>query len=179
MLDENRIEKLVKEVAKKQLAEVEQMTASGHNSREPLNHPANSHLNNVTKEDYPLTVKRPEWVKSSTGKSLSNITIEKVLDGQVQAEDVRISEDVLRLQAQIAEDNGKKQFALNLRRAAEMTRIPDEKVLEIYEMMRPRRATKQQLLDVANELENSYQAAITAKLVREAAEIYEKRGILK
>ena len=45
-------------------------------------------------------------------------------------------------------------------------------------MLRPNRATRQQLDELADTLEGTYQAALCAKLVREAAAIYEKRGIL-
>ena len=48
----------------------------------------------------------------------------------------------------------------------------------MYDMLRPNRATKQQLEEIADILENTYQAALCAKLVREAMTIYEKRGIL-
>jgi propanediol dehydratase small subunit len=70
-------------------------------------------------------------------------------------------------------------LAANLRRAAEMTRIPDERVLEIYNALRPYRSTKQELLDIAGELESKYQARVCGALVREAAEAYEKRGRLR
>ena len=60
-----------------------------------------------------------------------------------------------------------------------MTRISDERVLEIYEALRPYRSTKKELLDIAGELETQYQARACAALVREAAEVYEKRRRLK
>ncbi|UCF02298.1 MAG: propanediol dehydratase small subunit PduE, partial [Deltaproteobacteria bacterium] len=69
--------------------------------------------------------------------------------------------------------------AANLRRAAELTRIPDERVLEIYNALRPYRSTKRELLDIAGELESQYQARVCAALVREAADEYERRGRLK
>jgi propanediol dehydratase small subunit len=60
-----------------------------------------------------------------------------------------------------------------------MTRIPDERVLEIYEALRPYRSTKKELMDIATELESQYQAHVCATLVREAADVYEKRRRLK
>ena len=39
-------------------------------------------------------------------------------------------------------------------------------------------STKQELLDIAAELDG-YKATVAASLVREAAEVYEKRGRLK
>jgi propanediol dehydratase small subunit len=60
-----------------------------------------------------------------------------------------------------------------------MTRIPDDRVLEIYNALRPYRSTRKELLDIAAELETRYQARTCAAHVREAAEVYEKRGRLK
>ena len=52
-------------------------------------------------------------------------------------------------------------------------------MLEIYNALRPYRSSKQELLDIANELENQYGAVICAGFVREAAENYERRKKLK
>lgn len=131
------------------------------------------------KRDFPLSSKRPELVKSATGLGLDDITLEKVVGGQISFDDIRIRPETLEYQAQIAESAGRPRIASNLRRAAEMTRIPDARVLEIYNALRPYRSTKQELLDIASELENKYQAKICAAFVREAAEIYEKRGRIK
>jgi propanediol dehydratase small subunit len=45
--------------------------------------------------------------------------------------------------------------------------------------LRPYRSTKQELLNIALELESKYDARVCSALVREAAEVYEKRGRLK
>ena len=74
---------------------------------------------------------------------------------------------------------GAPHVATNLRRAAELTRIPDERVLEIYVALRPYRSTKAEMMAIAEELESKYSAKICAKFVREAADVYEKRGRLK
>ena len=60
-----------------------------------------------------------------------------------------------------------------------MTAVPDARVLEMYNALRPYRSSKQELLDIANELETQYSAKISATYVREAAEHYEKRKKLK
>jgi propanediol dehydratase small subunit len=60
-----------------------------------------------------------------------------------------------------------------------LTRLSDQRVLEVYESLRPYRSTKKEMLDIADELESKYQARICAALVREAAEVYEKRGRLR
>ena len=129
--------------------------------------------------DYPLASKRPELVKSASGLGLTDITLEKVIAGDIQFNDIKIRPETLEYQAQIAESAGRPHLAANMRRAAEMTRIPDERVLEIYNSLRPYRCTKQELIDIATELENKFQAKICAALVREAADVYEKRGRLK
>ena len=131
------------------------------------------------KKDFPLGVKRPDLVRSATGLGLDDITLDKVIAGQLSFDDVRIRPETLEYQAQIAETAGRPHMAVNLRRAAELTRIPDARVLEIYNAMRPYRSTKQELLDIASELETKYQARICAAFVREAAEVYEKRGRIK
>ncbi|WP_425060120.1 Propanediol dehydratase small subunit [Sporomusa carbonis] len=129
--------------------------------------------------DYPLASKRPELLKTPTGKTLADITLENVLNGNVKPEDVRITPETLRLQAEIADGVGRTQFANNLRRAAELVAIPDARVLEIYNALRPYRSTKQELLEIANEMEVKYNAKINAAFVREAAEVYERRNRLK
>ncbi|ADL07324.1 diol dehydratase small subunit [Thermosediminibacter oceani] len=131
------------------------------------------------KLDFPLSKKRPELLKSATGKKFTEITFEEALRGNVRAEDFRISPDTLLIQAEIAERVGRKQFANNLRRAAELTRVPDERILEIYNALRPYRSTKEELLAIADELQQKYDAPICAAFVREAAEVYERRRRLK
>ena len=127
---------------------------------------------------YPLAKNHPDLLKSKTGKAFSEITFENVISGKVIHEDFKTNADTLLMQAEIAEKAGKKQFAANMRRAAELTRVPDEEVLKIYDKLRPNRATMQELLDIANELRTKYQANITADLVEETARVYEKRNIL-
>lgn len=139
----------------------------------------NNNTNKVNRQDYPLSIKRKDLVKSATGKKLEDITIENVMNGKIGAEDCRIAPETLELQAQIAESVGRNAFARNLRRAAELIAVPDTRVLEIYNALRPYRSTKVELLAIADELENKYNAKVNAQLVREAAELYEKRDRLR
>lgn len=129
--------------------------------------------------DYPLASKRPELLKTPTGKTLADITLDKIMNGEVKSEDVRITPETLKMQAEIADGVGRYQFANNLRRAAELVAIPDARVLEIYNAMRPYRSTKQELFAIADELEVKYNAKINAAFVREAAEVYERRNRLR
>lgn len=132
----------------------------------------------VTAADYPLGVKMPEAIKTPTGKPYASLSYEKVIAGELTSDDMRIAPETLEMQAQVAESVGREAFAGNLRRAAELIAVPDERLLQIYNALRPYRSTKQELLDIAAELDG-YKAAIAAGLVREAAEVYEKRGRLK
>lgn len=130
-------------------------------------------------QDYPLAAKRPELLKTPTGKNLSDITLEKVLSGDVGPKDVSIAPETLRMQAEIADGVGRTQFANNLRRAAELTAIPDARILEIYNALRPYRSTKQELLAIAEEMQTKYNATINAAFVIEAAGVYERRNRLR
>ena len=132
----------------------------------------------LTAADYPLMEKHPELVRTPTGKSMDAVTMEAVRRGEIQGEDLRISREMLLNQADIAASAGKTQVAENLRRAAELTGVPDDKVIEMYDMLRPNRATKKQLEQMAAILKDQYGAARCAELVLEAAAVYEKRGIL-
>ena len=82
-------------------------------------------------------------------------------------------------QADAAERAGYSQFADNLRRAAELTAISNAEVLEIYNALRPGRSTYEELLALAQHLEDEHAAPRTAGLVREAAAAYRERGIVK
>ena len=128
--------------------------------------------------DYPLASQRPELLRTPTGKRLEDLTMAAVLSGSVVAEDLRIAPDTLRLQAQIADSVARPQLGANFRRAAELTALPDDKVLQIYNALRPRASTKQQLLDIAEELERDFSASLCGALVREAADVYERRSVL-
>jgi propanediol dehydratase small subunit len=129
---------------------------------------------------YPLSQNmRPEDIKSKTGKSLSEINIENILNGNVNSEDIKISKETLMLQGEIAEKAGRPQLKQNFVRASELINIPDKLLLEIYDKMRPNRSTKEELIAIACELREKYDAEACSKLVLEAAEVYEKRGILR
>jgi propanediol dehydratase small subunit len=93
-------------------------------------------------------------VKTPTGKQLAEITLDKVLKGEIGPEDVRITPQTLRMQGEIAAGVGRVQFAQNMRRAAELTAIPDNRILEIYNALRPNgRPTR--IAGDANEMETS------------------------
>jgi len=118
-----------------------------------------------------------ETIRSQSGKSLDELSLEALLAGDLTTEDFRISGDTLRHQADAAEQAGYRQFADNLRRAAELTAISNDEVLAIYSNLRPGRASHAELVALAERLENEHHAPLIAQLVREAAEVYRDRGL--
>ena len=126
----------------------------------------------VTIEDYPIAKKHPEWIDLGQGRDLSHITMDNVMAGHITMDDLKIS------QGQIAKAGGRDQIELNFSRAAEMTKVSDKRLLEMYNALRPYRSSKQELLDIASELDG-LGAPICANFVREAAENYERRKKLK
>lgn len=118
-------------------------------------------------------------VHSKTGKPLSELTLESVLEGELTPEDLSIGAETLLHQADAAEAGGYRHVAQSLRRAAELTKLTNEEVLEIYKTLRPGRATHAGLLEIAERLESELGAPLTASLIREAAEVYLARGIAK
>ncbi|MGV0168715.1 diol dehydratase small subunit [Furfurilactobacillus sp. WILCCON 0119] len=131
------------------------------------------------RSDYPLFSKHPDLIKSPTGKSVNDITLENVVNDKITPEDLRITPATLKAQGQIAKNAGRAAIQSNFDRAAELTAIPDDRLLEMYGALRPYRSSKQELLDMANELEQQYHATISANFVREAAKNYEIRKKLK
>jgi propanediol dehydratase small subunit len=132
----------------------------------------------LTPADYPLSINRPDLLTTPTGRALADITMSAVVAGDVTNEDLRVRPETLVLQGQIAESVGRRQLGENCRRAAEMTAIPDEEVLAMYNALRPRASTGAQLEEMAARLEGTYDAATCAALVREAAQVYAARNLL-
>ena len=78
----------------------------------------------LTANDYPIAETQPEEVIGNRGKPLSSLTMESVINGDVSMEDLRITPKALEQQADIATSVGRSALASNLKRAAEMTRLP-------------------------------------------------------
>jgi propanediol dehydratase small subunit len=125
---------------------------------------------------YPL-IDQAEELQAVSGRPLQEVTLE-ALD-ELSIADVQISPATLRAQADIAHQAGFRQLAANLTRAAELTAVPNAELLRMYELLRPQRATHAELLALADELEQRYAAAENARLVRDAAEVYRARGLVK
>ncbi|WP_085650368.1 diol dehydratase small subunit [Limosilactobacillus reuteri] len=130
-------------------------------------------------KDYPLYEKHRDIIKTPSGKSLDDVTLESIDKGQIDRKDLRITSEALKMQGDVAGAAGRKTLQMNFYRAAELTRIPDDRLLEMYNALRPYRSTKQDLLDIANELRTKYNAKICAGWFEEAAKYYESRKKLK
>ncbi|MCD2188795.1 diol dehydratase small subunit [Actinomycetospora soli] len=137
-----------------------------------------SDVTDLTPADYPLSINRPELLRTPTGKALADITMAAVVSGEVTNEDLRVTPETLVLQGRIAESMGRRQLGENCRRAAEMTAIPDAEVLAMYNALRPNASTAAQMEEIAARLEGTYSATTCAALVREAAQVYAARNLL-
>lgn len=127
---------------------------------------------------YPLGEHEREQITSKTGKKLDDITLNEVIQNHISADDIKISKNMLRAQGQVAREAGNDPMEKNFERAAELVDVPDDVILKMYDKLRPNRSTKLELVLMAQELLEKYNAKNCARLVMEAAEIYEKRGIL-
>ena len=120
----------------------------------------------------------PKSPRALSGRSLDELTLEAVVNGDLSPADLRVHPETLRHQADVAEKHGNQQLGENLRRAAELTALPDDEVLAVYEALRPGRSTLAALRSLCDRLDEAH-ATLCAALVRDAAAVYERRGILK
>jgi len=128
--------------------------------------------------DYPLGSRRPDLVRTPGGLRLEELTLDALRSGRLDASEMRATAETLELQAQVALAAGRVQLAANLERAAELTGVPDEVILEVYTALRPHRSTADELESWAERLEREFQATVTAAYVREARAVYAKRNLL-
>ena len=105
-------------------------------------------------------------------------TVEAALDGKLRLSDLRMDPATLAHQAVVAEEGGNPQLAENLLRAAELATIDDEDVMNLYEALRPHRSTADELEALRISLQTRG-AARCAELVRQAAVVYTRRGLLR
>ena len=84
-------------------------------------------------------------------------------------EDLRVTAEALELQAQVAEQAARPQLAENLRRGAELVNLTEDLILRVYNCLRPGRASREELLAMAADLEARYGARRCAGLIRESA----------
>ncbi|BDX29871.1 propanediol utilization protein [Mycobacterium antarcticum] len=105
-------------------------------------------------------------------------TVEAAVDGNLSLADLRMDPATLAHQAVVAEEGGNPQLAENFLRAAELATIGDEEVMQLYEALRPHRSTGEELDALRTSLETRG-AARCAELVRQAAVVYARRGLLR
>ena len=113
-----------------------------------------------------------------SGRDSADLTVDRLVRDELGPDDVRIHPDTLRRQAEVAEHHHNPQLAANFRRAAELALLAEADVLALYDALRPHRSTAQELEALAGRLD-ALPAPLTASLVREAGEVYARRGLLK
>jgi len=117
---------------------------------------------------YPLYRESRGQIELRSGRPIAELSVENVEAGRLGADDLGIHEKTLREQARIADEAGFAPLARNLALAAELTRLPDAKILEIYEALRrPGRGADLEAL--AREAEGTWGARQAAAFIREAA----------
>jgi propanediol dehydratase small subunit len=117
---------------------------------------------------YPVYGHAPAQITLASGRPIEDLSLENVQASRLGAGDLGIHGETLRQQSRIADEAGFAPLARNLERAAELTRLPDAKILEIYEALR--RGERDAALEVlAREIEQDYGASLTAAFLREAA----------
>ena len=116
--------------------------------------------------------------RAFSGRDAEDLTVDRLARDEIAADDVRIHPETLEHQATVAEQHANPQLAANFRRAAELALMSEEEVLALYEELRPHRATAEELEGLALRLEQ-VPAPLCAELVREAAAVYARRGLLR
>ena len=127
--------------------------------------------------DYPLGSRRPDLVRTPTGRPLDEVTLAAAREGKLAVADTRATAETLGRQAEVARAAGRAQLAANLERAAELTGVDDDELLAIYTALRPGRSTADELETWAARLDE-LGAPRNAAFVREAAVVYVERGLL-
>lgn len=128
---------------------------------------------------YPLGENSGDELQAASGRKLADMTLDAAAAGWLSPADLQIKPETLRAQARVARQAGYTQLAQNFTRAAELTAVPNQELLKMYETLRPGRATYAEMMALAEQLEQHYQAPENAKLVREAAQVYLARGLVK
>ena len=150
-------------------------TQNGHNGHNGTNNQSVQGKNFT----YPLMESAGDDLTAASGRAISTVNLEAAAAGEVDAADLQISAATLRAQAELAHQAGYRELAQNLHRAAELTAVPNQELLRMYEIMRPGRSTYAELKQMADRLEQEYNAPITATFVREAAEVYRSRNLAR
>jgi len=116
--------------------------------------------------------------RAFSGRSAEELTTDALAREELSTDDVRIHPDTLQAQADVAERHGNPQLAANFRRGAELARLSEAEVMALYEALRPHRSSAEELAALAGQLDQQA-APLCAALVREAAEVYDRRGLVR
>jgi propanediol dehydratase small subunit len=117
-------------------------------------------------------------IRALSGRPVGDITIQTATAGELASSDTRIHPDTLIAQAEVAARHGNPELAENLRRAAELALLPDAEILSVYAALRPGRSSRQELERIVARLDEAG-ASRCAALIRDAAQAYELRGLLR
>jgi len=116
--------------------------------------------------------------RAFSDRDSDDLTLDRLARGELAGDDVRIHPRTLVHQAEVAEAHANPQLGQNLRRGAELALMTEDEVLALYEALRPHRATTDELDELAGRLDR-VPAPLCAALVREAAAVYLRRGLLR
>lgn len=116
--------------------------------------------------------------RAYSGRDATELTYDRLADEDLGPDDVRIHPETLGHQAEVAQAHGNPQLAANFRRAAELALLTEDEVMALYEALRPRRSSAEELAVLVDRL-RAVPAPMCAALVTEAAEVYARRGLLR
>lgn len=128
---------------------------------------------------YPLYSDPNADLHAASGRALGEVTVAATVAGEITLDDLQIDKAALQAQAEIARQAGYDQLAQNLARAAELTVVPRAEIIDMYQQLRPGRSTFDELIALATRLEVLYTAPICGAFVREAAQVYLERNMLR
>jgi propanediol dehydratase small subunit len=110
--------------------------------------------------------------------SRQELSVQAAVDGKLELADLRMDPATLAHQASVAKEQGNPQLADNFLRAAELAVLDGEEVMGLYEALRPHRSTAEELEALRASLEDRG-ASRCAELLRQAADAYARRGLLR
>ncbi|MDG2404955.1 MAG: diol dehydratase small subunit [Paracoccaceae bacterium] len=92
-----------------------------------------------TLSGYPLSKIKPDSICGPRGVILDKITLDAVIAGNIEIEDLPNLRIALLAQSDIAFTAGCKMLALNFQRIAELINVRQNVIMQTYEMLRPAR----------------------------------------
>ena len=102
----------------------------------------------------------------------------RLLAGDVEMEDLRITPAALRMQAESRATRASDACPRTSNARAELVDVPQDFIMKVYELLRPGRAkSKRSSSRRRRSCARHYGAERIARFIEEAAEIYERRGL--